>query len=83
MSFQAGGACDRVIPCWGKVAVACGKCGLGNMARGRRWGGVATFREMSSRVPFGFLFSCIMKVYELDPKRKLVRVGLEILYRDL
>jgi len=44
---------------------------------------VATFREMSSRVPLGFLFSCIMKVYELDPKRKLVRVGLEILYRDL
>jgi len=36
-----------------------------NMARGRRWGGVATFREMSSRVPLGFLFSCIMKVYEV------------------
>ena len=31
-NFQAGGAWDRTIPCWGKVAVARGKCGLGKVA---------------------------------------------------
>jgi hypothetical protein len=30
--FQAGGACDREIPCWGKVAVVRGKCRLGKVA---------------------------------------------------
>jgi hypothetical protein len=31
-NFQAGGAWNWAIPCWGKVAVARGKCGLGKVA---------------------------------------------------
>ena len=41
-NFQAGGAWNWAIPCWGKVAVARGKCGLGKVAN-KDWREISAF----------------------------------------